>query len=87
MNPSEIGFIVMVLLEKSWGKTSVGGRPRSQSWWKDRLKSLIEDETEYTLPEGYSWNPNNVDWPIPYEVEYNLSNASDCVNWLREHNA
>jgi hypothetical protein len=42
---------------------------------------------EIELPEGYKFNSINllIDAPIPYEVEYGLSNWVDCVDWLKEN--
>ena len=72
MEPSEIGLIVDVLLNKSWGKTPVGGRPRSKRWWQDRLESLINKEEDYVLPENM-WEPGIVgDIPIPFEIEIGI---------------
>jgi hypothetical protein len=81
---SELGFAVLVLARKEWGRTPVAGRLRSERWWRQRLEELI-NVTEEPIPPENLWDSKPIDYPMPYEVEFNMSNASDCSYWLENH--
>lgn len=79
---SDIGECVYVLFFKLWGKTPIGGRPRSQQWWIKRKEELINQPT-ITLTLGPEKELD--DMPVPFEVEFDLPNKSECVayfSWL-----
>ena len=82
---SEIGFAVRILENKIWGKTPIDGKLRSQRWWRQRLDCLINKD-ENPLPVEYTWTPCQAEpIPIPYEVEFQMTNSCDCVEWLENH--
>jgi hypothetical protein len=38
------------------------------------------------LPEGYSWQPRSLkNLPMPFEIEFNMSNRFDCQDWLNDN--
>ncbi len=81
---SDIGMILWILRNKLWGAIPVSGRPRSQVWWRQRLDGLINCPEEPISPENL-WESKPIDYPLPYEVEFNMANASDCSYWLEHH--
>ncbi len=81
---SELGFAVLVLARKEWGRTLIDGRIRSERWWRQRLEYLINKE-EDSIPSENLWDTKPIDYPMPYEVEFDMSNASDCSYWLENH--
>lgn len=84
MIKSEICYIVGILKRKSWGKTLIGGRLRSEYWWRNYLNELINKDEDPIPPENI-WDGSPVDYSMPYEVEFSMSNASDCSYWLENH--
>ena len=77
---SEIGFTVLVLAKRAWGRTLIDNRIRSERWWRQRLEYLINKEEEPIPPENL-WDGKPVDYPMPYEVEFNMANKVDCL-WM-----
>ncbi len=42
--------------------------------------------TTELFPVGYSFNPISLKGEVvPYEISFNLSNASDCVDWMKDN--
>lgn len=80
----EIGLITLLLKRRQWGRVTVNSRLRSEHWWKTRLAKLISSPTVTIAPENL-WDGRPVDYPMPYEVEFGMSNASDCAYWLENH--
>lgn len=74
MNRSEIGYCVWILHKKLWGKIQFNGQLKSKNWWQNRLQVFI-NEPEIKITEF--WECRTAE-PIPYEVEFNLSNKPDC---------
>ena len=90
MNPSEmrseLGLCVSVLFHKSWGRTPVGGRLRSRTWWENRREELINAPT-VVLPLGPDYNPlSNIVVPIPFEEEMGLDKelSQHWLPWLQQ---
>ncbi len=73
---SKIGLIVWILNERLWGKIVIDGRLRSQSWWKNRLESLINKPAISIPPEnlweGIPAEPS----PISFEIEMGIPNLN-----------
>jgi hypothetical protein len=78
---SEIGECVFVLSRKRWGRTLVGNRLRSRSWWENKLTELINitDIVEIQTNIG-----NHIDNPISFEEEMGLDSSLSeyWLNWL-----
>ncbi len=68
---SEIGFTVLVLARKSWGRTLIDGKIRSERWWRQRLEFLINCPEEPILQENL-WDGKPVDVPVPFEIEMGM---------------
>ncbi len=68
---SEIGFSVLVLARKAWGRTLIDGKIRSERWWRQRLEYLINKE-EDPIPSENLWDSKPVDVPIPFEIEVGM---------------
>lgn len=82
-SPNSIGLIVRVLHFKLWGKTPVGGRLRSELWWRINLHNLINGPTIDIAPENLWDGCQAQEAPIPYEVEMRLDATQDCGNILQ----
>jgi len=84
MIKSELGECVYVLFYKLWGKTLINGRLKSESWWIKRKDELINaPDVILTLSPEKELD----EMPVPYEVEFDMSNKSDCVayfSWLEK---
>ena len=65
---SEIGFSVLVLARKAWGRTLIDGKIRSERWWRQRLEYLINKEEDPIPPENL-WDGKPAE-PVtmPYEI-------------------
>lgn len=67
-----IGYIVWVLFHKLWGRVPVNGRLRSQQWWRNRLKELINTPPTQIAPENL-WDGCPAEpAPIPLEIEMGM---------------
>ena len=82
---SEIGLCAIILYKKEWGKVPVNGKLRSKFWWESRLDNLINSPT-IIIPNFLDKIYSEMIMPIPYEVEYNMTNKSDCVAWFEYSN-
>lgn len=87
---SEIGECVSVLFYKRWGKTLVGNKLRSKSWWENRLKELINAPTviieNNTSPGIYNQDGTLQEPPIPFEKEMGLPEdmTEYWLPWLQQ---
>lgn len=79
----EIGFCIILLMAKAWGKTPIKGRPRSQQWWINRLEELRSEHLK-KIPIILDLSPEKdlIDVPVPYEVEFDLDNKTDCTDYF-----
>jgi hypothetical protein len=70
-NPWEIALL---LGEKAWGKTLVKTQLKSEKWWRNRLKMLLEEIPNIDLPKNnpgiYNIDGTPASIPIPFEDEY-----------------
>ena len=72
MKPCEIGVVVSILKNKSWGKIPIGGRLRSKNWWQNHLQELINFE-EDPIPSENLWDGKTAEEiPVPFEIEFNM---------------
>jgi hypothetical protein len=69
---NNIGDCVYVLHHKRWGKTLVGGRLRSQSWWEKELGNLINSPTVIIPPENLFDGKPIEPLPTPFEIEMGI---------------
>jgi len=68
---------------KLWGKTLFEGKLRSERWWQNRLDKLKEDRSkEPTIELSLGPESELVDFPTPYEVEFDLPNKIDCTSYF-----
>lgn len=82
---SEIGFSVLVLKRKQWGKTLIDGKIRSEKWWRQRLEYLINEPIE-PIPTEHVRDGHPVDWVTPLEVEFNIPDLTHEIflkGWQR----
>ena len=81
----------VLVSSKLWGKTLFQGKLRSEQWWRNRLNTLIEERMKEPAVE-LTLGPESevVDFPIPYEAEFEMSNKNDCISyfsWLERKNS
>lgn len=75
---SEIGEATLVLRNKTWGKTLVNGKLKSEEFWKRKLDNMINgfdvdiDPKDQPLKSGILDKNGNPDIPIPFEIEVGI---------------
>jgi hypothetical protein len=80
---SEIGFCASVLYHKAWGKTLVGNRLRSETWWKNKLEELINAPTIVLPPQELSLESYDVPIPFEQEMGWTEETAPYWLGWFQ----
>ena len=75
-SPNYLGLIVRVLHFKLWSKTPIGGRLRSELWWRIQRHNLINGPTIEIAPENL-WDCSPAEpAPVPLEIEFGMPNLN-----------
>lgn len=81
---SEIGQLAIFFRrtqKRSWQDVIKG-----QSIFARQLKQLIFQEENLIPPENLIKPIGLKNAPIPYEIQFNLSNRFDCQDWANDNN-
>ena len=77
---SELGLIVWILQRKLWSKIKLNGQLKSESWWNNKLQSIINSppiDIENNLNPGiYDQDRKKIPPPIPFEIEMGMPNLN-----------